>query len=160
MRNQFGFVSGLALAAALALAAPQGFAMNSDSTPSTAQASDPDYAAGKAAVDAKDWPKAIASLTKAEANNPKNPDVENYLGYAYRNSGNFDEAVKHYNAALKLNPDHKGAHEYLGEAYLLKGDLKNAEVHLDALDRICLFGCAEYTALKQKVAEFKKNKTS
>jgi len=48
----------------------------------------------------------------------------------------------------------------MGEAYLLKGDLANAQAHLDALDKICLLGCAEYSALKQKVAEYKKNKTS
>ena len=43
---------------------------------------------------------------------------------------------------------------------LFRSDLANAQAHLDALDSICLLGCAEYTALKQKVAEYKKNKTS
>ena len=152
---------GLALAAALALAAPLAFAMGTDSDDKpAAQAVDPNYTAGKAAVEAKDWKTAIDALSKAEAKNPKSADIENYLGYSYRNSGDMDSAIKHYTAALAINPDHKGAHEYMGEAYLLKGDLPDAQAHLDALDKICLLGCAEYTALKQKVAEFKKNKTS
>ncbi|HUN50751.1 MAG TPA: tetratricopeptide repeat protein [Candidatus Sulfotelmatobacter sp.] len=157
------FTLCLAFAAVVALGAPAVFAMNSDddSKPSQSSAANPDYAAGKAAVEAKDWKSAIASLTKAEAKDPKNADLENYLGYAYRNAGDMDAALKHYGMALTINPDHKGAHEYMGEAYLLKGDLADAQKHLDALDKICLLGCAEYTVLKQKVAAYKKaNKTS
>jgi Flp pilus assembly protein TadD len=154
------FTLGVVLAAAVALAAPLASAMNSDSDDKPAQASNSDYSAGKAAVEAKDWKTAISALTKAEAKEPKNADVENYLGYSYRNAGDMDAALQHYAMALKIDPDHKGAHEYMGEAYLLKGDLANAQAHLDALDKICLLGCAEYSALKLKVAEYKKNKTS
>jgi Flp pilus assembly protein TadD len=161
MSKQKTFTFGLALAAALTLAAPLAFAMGNDDDKKPAQAAvDPDYAAGKAAVEAKDWGKAITSLTRAEAKDPKNADVENYLGYSYRNSGDMDSALKHYTMALSISPNHKGAHEYMGEAYLLKGDLANAQSHLDALDKICTFGCPEYSALKSKVAEYKKNKTS
>jgi hypothetical protein len=53
----------------------------SDEEPA-AERTDPDYTAGKAAIDAKDWSTAIRLLSK------------------------------HYERALLLNPRHRGAHEY------------------------------------------------
>jgi len=63
-------------------------------------------------------------------------------------------AFKHYGRALQLNPRHRGAHEYLGEAYLMLGNVAKAKEHLAALDRLCFFGCAEYTMLKKAVADY------
>ena len=155
------FAIALSLSAALSFAAPTAWAMSSDDGPAKpAAAMDPDYAAGKKAIEAKDWKGAIDSLTKAAGKDAKNPDIQNYLGYAYRNSGNYDMAFKHYEAALQIDSKHKGAREYLGEAYLLKNDLPKAQEQLDALDRICTFGCPAYTALKRKVAEYKAAKKS
>jgi tetratricopeptide (TPR) repeat protein len=79
------------------------------------------------------------------------------LGYANRKSGNLDLAFKHYNEALRLDPKHRGAHEYIGEAYLMKGDVAKAKDHLAALDRICFFGCEEYSDLKKAIAEHERN---
>jgi Flp pilus assembly protein TadD len=117
---------------------------------------DPDYGAGKLAIEARDWNAAIKSFTAAALRAPDNADIQNYLGYAYRNTGNLDAAFKHYQRALKLDPKHRGAHEYIGEAYLMIKDLANAEKHLAALDRLCLLPCEEYSDLKAKVAAYKK----
>ena len=73
--------------------------------------------------EAKDWTSAIQFLSKAEVQDDRNPDLENLLGYAYRNIGRFDEAFRHYEVALRLNPRHRGAHEYIGEAYLMVNNL-------------------------------------
>jgi len=130
-----------------------------DDTPATTQKpADPDYLAGKKAVEAGNWQAAIAAFNRAAARDGKNPDIQNYLGYSYRKAGNLDTAFKYYEVALKLDPEHKGAHEYIGEAYLIKGDLKMAKQHLDALDRICTFGCSEYRELKKAVAEYEQKK--
>jgi hypothetical protein len=43
---------------------------------------DPDYAAGKAAIAAKDWGAAIRLLPSAALRDTRNADIENYLGYA------------------------------------------------------------------------------
>ena len=93
---------------------------------------DPDYAARQAAIEAKDWTAAIKALASAALRDTRNADIQNYLGYAYRNVGELDLAFKHYDRALQLNPRHRGAHEYLGEAYLIVNNSRKAEEHLAA----------------------------
>ena len=116
---------------------------------------DPDYAAGKAAIAAKDWTTAIRLLSSAALRDTRNADIENYLGYAYRQSGQLPVAFTHYEHALQLNPRHRGAHEYIGEAYLMANNLTKAEEHLAALQRICLLPCDEYEDLKKAVADYR-----
>ena len=100
-------------------------------------ARDVDYAAGKQAIEKKNWVEAARRFQQASVREPDNADIQNYLGYAYRNLKQFDAAFKHYKQALALNPRHRGAHEYIGEAYLMVGDLESANKHLAAL-RECL----------------------
>ncbi|MBE7636981.1 tetratricopeptide repeat protein [Sneathiella sp. P13V-1] len=120
-----------------------------------AKAADPNFDMGKQAIDAKDWPSALKSFRLVVGKDPKNADAFNYMGYAHRQMGDYASAFKAYGEALAINPNHKGANEYIGEAYLKTGNLEKAEMHLAKLDDICTFGCAEYTMLKRKVAEFK-----
>jgi tetratricopeptide (TPR) repeat protein len=82
-------------------------------------------------------------------------DAQNWLGYAYRKSGNLDAAFLHYDRALAIDPKHRGAHEYMGEAYLMMGNLAQAEEHLKALDQLCFTPCTEYSRLKLAVATWK-----
>ncbi len=116
---------------------------------------DPNFGMGKQAIDAKDWPSAIKNFRLVVSKDAKNADAFNYMGYAHRQMGDYASAFKAYGEALAINPNHKGANEYIGEAYLKTGNLEKAEMHLAKLDDICTFGCAEYTMLKRKVAEFK-----
>ena len=140
---------GLALLPATAIADP------TDEAPAGAQL-DPDYAAGKAAIEAKNWEAAIRSLSSAALRDTRNADIENYLGYAYRHTGQFALAFKHYQRALDLNPRHRGAHEYAGEAYLIVNNLAKAEEHLAALEKICLIPCEEYEDLRKAIAEYRR----
>ena len=147
--------AGFALAAALAGAgAPPCHAVESDTDPQAA--ADPDYAAGKKAIESRDWSAAIRHFISAAQRTPASADIQNYLGFANRNAGNLAAAFRHYRRALELDPRHRGAHEYIGEAYLMMKDLGKAEEHLAALDRICLLPCEEYADLKAKVAAYKK----
>jgi Flp pilus assembly protein TadD len=124
-------------------------------TQPAAVARDPDYEAGKKAIEAKNWTLAIESLNRAVARDSANADIHNWLGYAYRKSGNLDAAFRSYNEALRLDPKHKGAHEYVGEAYLMVNNLAKAEEHLAQLDKICFFPCEEFRELKKAVDEYK-----
>lgn len=117
--------------------------------------SDPDYTGGVAAIESKDWQTAIRLLSSAALRDTRNVEIQNYLGYAYRNAGELPLAFKHYSRALQLNPRHRGAHEYLGEAYLMIGNLAKAEEHLGLLKKICLIPCAELGQLERRIAEFR-----
>ncbi len=130
---------------------------SSDDSSSSAKAkpSNAAYDRGVAAVEAQNWKTAITNLELATAKDPGNADAHNYLGYAYRKSGNHLDALSSYRTALEIDPEHKGAHEYIGQAYLEIGNLGEAEKHLARLDSICTFGCAEYTSLKNAVARAK-----
>ncbi len=121
----------------------------------TEGARDPDYAAGLKAIEAKDWAEAIRKLSSASLRDTRNADIQNFLAYSYRNSGDLPLAFRHYNRALELNPRHRGAHEYIGEAYLMIGNPAKAEEHLKALDRICLIPCEEREHLLAKLAQYK-----
>ena len=143
------------LAAALTLPAGTSIADPTEDDPN-APLLDPDYAAGKKAIETKDWSAAIKGLSSAALRDTRNADIQNYLGYAYRNSGGMDLAFKHYQRALVLNPRHRGAHEYVGEAYLMVKNVAKAEEHLAALQKICLLPCEELDDLRKKVAEYKK----
>jgi tetratricopeptide (TPR) repeat protein len=132
--------------------APASLALADGGAPSGPAASDPNFIAGKQAIDAKDWKRAIERLSKLKAD----ADVLNYLGYAHRNLGNYDEAFSNYKRALALDFYHRGAHEYIGEAYLLTNNLAMAEQHLANLNGMCGPGCEEYKDLARAVAEYKK----
>jgi tetratricopeptide (TPR) repeat protein len=128
-------------------------AVESDTDPQAA--ADPDYAAGRKAIEARNWNAAIKSFSSAALRAPDNADIQNYLGYAHRKAGQLDPAFRHYKRALELNPRHRGAHEYIGEAYLMAGDLASARKHLEELRKICLLPCEELNDLEKAIAEYR-----
>lgn len=119
-------------------------------------AADPDYAAARKALVARQWKEAIARLQKAELRHPDHADLQNDLGYAHRNLRELDAAFRHYKRAIELEPRHRGAHEYIGEAYLMVGDVPSAEKHLAALRAICLLPCEELADLEKAFAKVRR----
>ena len=142
------------LAGALMALAPSAAADPEESDPDLAKR-DADYAAGKAAAERKDWTAAVELYRRAERRHPEQADLQNSLGYAYRNLRQFDLAFKHYKRAIELDPRHRGAHEYIGEAYLMVGDVRSAEHHLVALRNICLLPCEELKDLEREIRKYK-----
>lgn len=144
-------LSMLAAATAVALAA---VAADTDTAPAVNQAN-PDFAAGQKAVEAKDWPIAVAAFERAVKRDPKSADAYNMLGYAYRWQNRMDESFAAYKQALALDPSHRGAHEYVGVAYLKVRQPDKAKEHLAQLEKICGKGCEEYSDLAKAIADYK-----
>jgi Flp pilus assembly protein TadD len=164
LRFALVLVVGLLLAAGPVLAAGGGGSRKSTK--------DTNYTQAEKLVKDGKYADAIPLLNKAVKANPKSADAYNYLGYSYRQLGQFDSAMEYYNTALSLQPKHLGANEYyntalslqpkhlganeyLGELYLQLGEVDKAEERLAVLDKECFFGCEEYSDLKQAIAEYK-----
>ncbi len=118
-----------------------------------AVAADPVLQKARDATARKDFGAAAAVLRDALAKTPANPDYHNLYAYAVRQGPqpDMDLVFKHYNEALRLAPKHRGAHEYIGEAYLMVGNVGKAKEHLAQLDKLCFFGCEEYSSLKKAI---------
>lgn len=143
-------VLGLGLGLAGALAPCWAHADESPSGPTTSKA----YRDGVAAVKKQDYKRAVALLEKAVAQNDRDADAYNMLGYSQRKLRNYDAAFASYRKALELDPKHRGAHEYIGEAYLEMGQLAKAKAHLHKLDELCFLPCEEYDDLKEAVEKY------
>lgn len=142
------------LAAALITVPVVARAVDTDTGPPVSS----EHAAGKQAIEAKDWNAAIRSLSAAEQREPRNADIQNLLGYSYRNAGQLDAAFKHYERALQLDPRHRGAREYLGEAYLMADNLPKAEEQLAALKSMCPRVCEERDDLAKSIERYRSAK--
>ena len=150
--HRFVLGAGLLCWALLAGAAGGG-----DDSPSwSAKSEDPAVKTAKGALSAGDYASAQLSLKVALATDPGNADLHNLYAYALRKGASPDMAMvfKHYQEALRLDPKHRGAQEYIGEAYLMVNNLPKAKEHLAALDKLCFFGCSEYTELKKAIAAY------
>jgi Flp pilus assembly protein TadD len=145
------FAAAWLAAAVSALAAGSG---GSDTW--SAKSEDPAVKTAKAAIAAGDFATAQTGLKVALAADPGNADLHNLYAYSLRKGANPDMALvfKHYQEALRIDPKHRGAQEYIGEAYLMVGNPAKAKEHLAALDKLCFFGCEEYTMLKKAIADY------
>jgi len=146
----------VALLTAMTLSGPAAIAAGGGGDSGPVWPEDPDYLAGKQAVETMNWQAALDAFNKVLTKDAGNANAHNYLGYTYRKSGKLDLAFKHYEEALRLDPKHRGAREYMGEAYLMVDNPAKAEEQLRELDRLCLFGCEEYDDLKKAVTEYRK----
>ncbi|MDR1043794.1 MAG: tetratricopeptide repeat protein [Candidatus Adiutrix sp.] len=69
---------------------------------------------------------ALPELQKAQEMDPKNADLENFLGLAYYGLKDYGQAVTSYQKALSLNPQRSDVHNNLGLVYLAQRDYELA----------------------------------
>ena len=125
---------------------------NQDDT--TSNPAKKDFADGKSAVYSGRFETAIRLLKKVVAQEPKNADAHNYIGFSYRKIGKLDLAASSYKKVFSINPDHKGALEYQGELFLKLGNLSGANENLAKLEKLCPSTCKELAELKRAIADF------
>ncbi len=112
----------------------------------------------RAAIAAKDWPRALNELNTAVREEPRNAEVHNLLGYSHRKQAtpNLSKAFEHYKTALRIDPKHRGAHGYIGETYLMDKKPTEAEKHLATLEQLCgNKTCEEYVDLAKALSEYR-----
>jgi tetratricopeptide (TPR) repeat protein len=83
------------------------------------------------AIQNGDYAEAIRELKKAIAVNADYPDLHNYLGIAYGNSGMADDAVEEFETALKINPYYLKARLNLALALYDQGCYAEAQNHIE-----------------------------
>ena len=151
----FAVCIGAAMGAQAAGGAPDPFQLEQERK----RNQDPLVEGIQAAVAKADWPRAQELAREGVAKNPASPEYHNLYAYSMRKGPNpdMDMVFKQYEEALRIDPKHLGAHEYIGEAYLQMGNLAKAKEHLTVLDKICFFGCEEYSDLKKAVALYEKD---
>ena len=155
-----------AIVIALSLAATSAFAVDTpsgggggggggggSSSSSSDSTSGPSMADARALVKAQKWKSAISVLKTIVADDGRNADALNLLGFSLRKSGDMKNAEGFYLKALKLNPRHKGANEYLGELYVETGHMDKARERLETLAKLCgNTTCEEYEDLEKVIA--------
>lgn len=124
------------------------------------QARETDFQKAEYLVKGEKYEEAIPLLQKVVADNPRDADAWNYLGFCSRKLGKKEDALGYYQKALALDPKHKGAREYLGELYLQMNDLAKAEEQLAILQGLCPAGCEELEDLEADIADYKASRPS
>jgi Flp pilus assembly protein TadD len=112
----------------------------------------------RSSIKAEKYNQAIQQLQAANEKN--SADWNNLLAYSLRKKQPPDltGAEKYYQAALKIDPEHRSALEYYGELKLMNNDLPGAEAILARLNKVCTFGCEEYSDLKSAIQKYKSRK--
>ena len=100
---------------------------------------------GKIEKSKKLYNEALKYLYKANKENPANPDILNYLGFANRKVDNFKDAEIYYLMGLEIDPKHVGINEYLGELYVIT---KRHNLAVERLEVLSDCNCKEYQELK------------
>jgi tetratricopeptide (TPR) repeat protein len=83
------------------------------------------------AIQNGDYPEAIRELKKSISVNPDYPDLHNYLGIAYGNSGMSDDAIEEFETALKINPFYLKARLNLALALYDQGRFQEAHEQIE-----------------------------
>ena len=103
---------------------------------------------GKIEKAKKRFNKALEYLITANEKNPDQADILNYLGFAYRKTGDFMMAEVYYLQGLEINPNHIGIKKKLDAILERENRINLAKERLSVL-KGC--NCEEYDELKELI---------
>ncbi len=85
----------------------------------------------------EDDPRAIELARKANSAAPKNPDIEDTLGWILVNLGELEEGLDYLRSSARVRPDNASVQFHLGVAYMKMGEHENA---IRALEKALTIG--------------------
>jgi Flp pilus assembly protein TadD len=81
---------------------------------------------GEAALERKDFSKAIASFQQITASHPNDPYGHGALAYAYQKAKQYPQALAEYQRSLALAPDQPDTKINIAEIYTIQGKAQDA----------------------------------
>lgn len=106
-----------------------------------------DYRAARLITLAGNYPGGIAAMRALGRD--ENPDVANYIGYAYRKMGDYKDSQIWYEKALAVDPNHVRTWSYYGMWQMEQGNRLKALDDLQKVKLICgNTSCEAYKELK------------
>ena len=122
---------------------------------SSDQSKKTDYQTARQLMQAGNYAEAVPVLLPVVANDPRNDDAWNDLGYASRQLGRNAGAAGYYERALSIRAGRRDTRARLGEVHLALNNLPRAEEQLNQLKQICTSGCDELHALEAQITAYK-----
>jgi type IV pilus assembly protein PilF len=104
----------------------------------------------------KNYPAALKELLSAEQDDPKNQQVQEFLGHVYRARERFELAEKHYLKALDLDPNFTDVRNSLAQLYIETGRYSKSEEYLKAAMNDLTYIPYHRTLANYGVLEFKR----
>ena len=108
--------------------------VNSDKTAETFSPFSPESLVEKAdsAYELKEYDKALAFLTEADAKEKNNPDILFKIAYILQQKGEDIEAIKNYKKALEIDNNNEFIHNAMASIYRKNGEFTSAKIHIKA----------------------------
>ncbi|EDZ61806.1 protein containing Tetratricopeptide repeat (TPR) domain [Sulfurimonas gotlandica GD1] len=95
---------------------------------------DPETLVEKAdvAFEEKDFQRALALLSEADAKDQQNSEILFKIGYILQQTNDNDEALKYYKQALEVDKDNEFIHNSIASIYRANGEFISAKMHFHA----------------------------
>ena len=111
-------------------------------------------------IKGNNYPAALKELLSAEQDDPKNPQVQEYLGHVYLARERYELAEKHYLKALDLDSNFTDVRNSLARLYIDTGRFSKAEEYLKAAMNDLTYIPYHRTLANYGQLEFKRKKFS
>jgi type IV pilus assembly protein PilF len=111
-------------------------------------------------MNGKNYPAALKELLSAEQDDPKNAQVQEYLGHVYLARERVELAEKHYLNALELDPNFTDVRNSLARLYIDTGRLNKSEEFLKVAMNDLTYIPYHRTLANYGVLEFKRKNFS
>ena len=82
------------------------------------------------AFEEKDFQRALALLSEADAKEPNNAEILFKIAYILQQSNDNDEALKYYKRALGIDKENEFIHNSMASIYRANGEYTSAKMHL------------------------------